>query len=55
LLEGGDDLSDRFVLLEVGPFFPPHHEVGGSGAERCQNERQSNENGLGTHARSSLK
>ena len=55
LLEGGDDLPDRLVLLGVVPLLPPHHEVGGLRAERRQNERQSNENGVGVHDRSSLK
>jgi hypothetical protein len=39
LLEGGDDLPDRLVLLGVIPLLPPHHEVGGLGAERRQDER----------------
>ena len=36
LLEGGDDLPDRRVLLGVEALLPPHHEVGGPGAERRQ-------------------
>ena len=38
LLEGGDDLPDRRVLLGVVPLLPPHHEVGGPGAERRQDD-----------------
>ena len=34
LLEGGDGLPDRLVLLGVVPLLPPHHEVGGLRAER---------------------
>jgi hypothetical protein len=34
LLEGGDDLRDRLVLLGIEPLLPPHNEVGGLGAER---------------------
>ncbi len=33
LLEGGDDLPDRRVLLRVVALLPPDHEVGGLGAE----------------------
>jgi hypothetical protein len=34
LLEGGDDLPDRLVLLVVIPLLPPHDEVGRLGAIR---------------------
>ena len=44
LLEGGDDLRDRLVLLRVEPFLPPHHEVGGLRAERRQHERRGEKN-----------
>ena len=40
LLEGGDDLPDRLVLLGVAALLPPHHEVGGPGAERRQDQRR---------------
>jgi hypothetical protein len=36
LLEGSDDLSNRLVLLDVNARLPPHHKVGGPGAERRQ-------------------
>ena len=36
LLEGGDDLPDRLVLLVVVALLPPHDEVGGTGAEGHQ-------------------
>jgi hypothetical protein len=36
LLEGGDDLSDRLVLLRIIALVPPHHEVRGPRAERRQ-------------------
>jgi hypothetical protein len=39
LLESCDDISERLVLLGIGPLLPPHHEVGGLGAERCHDER----------------
>ena len=39
LLEGGDDLPDRLVLLGVEPLLPPHHEIGGPCAERCGHEQ----------------
>jgi hypothetical protein len=38
LLEGRDGLPDRLVLLRVEPLIPPHHEVGGLRAERCQDQ-----------------
>ena len=34
LLEGGDDLPERRLLLGVEALFPPHHEVGGAGRRR---------------------
>ena len=40
LLEGGDDLLDRLVLLGVVALIPPHHEVGGLRAERRHGERR---------------
>jgi hypothetical protein len=55
LLEGGDDLPDRIVFLGVVALVPPDDEIGGVCAQRRQNERQSNENGVGVHDRSSLK
>ena len=45
LLEGGDDLPDRLVLLGVVALLPPHHEVGGPGAERRQDQRGGKNNG----------
>ena len=36
LLEGGDDLLDRRVLLLVEALVPPDDEVGGPGAGRRQ-------------------
>ena len=44
LLKGGDDLPDRLVLLVLIPFLPPHHEVGGPGAQRRGGERRSEKN-----------
>ena len=54
LLEGGDDLPYRLVLLRVEPLFPPHHEIGGAGAERRQRERRGENNDLPAHNRASL-
>ena len=45
LLEGGDDLPDRLVLLGVVALIPPHHEVGGLGAERRQEQRRGENDG----------
>ena len=45
LLEGGDDLRDRRVLLGVEPLLPPDDEVGGPGAERRQDERYGAQSG----------
>jgi hypothetical protein len=39
LLESGDDLPDRLVLLRIVALLPPHHEVGGVRAKRRQHER----------------
>jgi hypothetical protein len=52
LLEGGDDLPDRFVLLGIKPLFPPHHEVGGGCAERRHDQRRGENDGMGAHYRS---
>ena len=46
LLEGGDDLLDRLVLLGVVALVPPHHEVGGVRAERRQDEHCGENNDL---------
>jgi hypothetical protein len=40
LLEGGDDLPDRLVLLRVVALIPPHDEVGGPSAERRHHEHR---------------
>ena len=46
LLEGGDDLPERRVLLGVEALLPPHHEVGGPGAERRhEDQRGGKDNG----------
>jgi hypothetical protein len=55
LLERGNDFLERLALLRVVGFVPPDDELGGLSAERCQTERQSNENDLLAHTRSSLK
>ena len=39
LLEGGDDLSEGIVFLGVESLVPPHHEIGGPGARRRQEQR----------------
>ena len=49
LLEGGDDLPDRRVLLGVEALLPPDDEVGGPGAERRQHERNGEEDGPDPH------
>ena len=49
LLEGGDDLPDRRVLLGVESLLPPDHEVGGPGAERRQDERYGKNDGASAH------
>ena len=49
LLEGGDDLRDRLVLLGVEALLPPHHEVGGPGAERRQDDRYGENDGSSAH------
>ena len=54
LLEGGDDLPDRLVLLGVVPLLPPHHEVGGLCAERRQNQRRGKNQGSNAHDPTSL-
>ena len=46
LLEGGDDLPDRRVLLGGLSLLPPHHEVGGLCAERRHGERRRQESRL---------
>ena len=46
LLEGGDDLPDRLVLLGVVPFLPPDDEVRGPGAERRQHDAAARTNNL---------
>ena len=54
LLEGGDDLLDRLVLLGVVALLPPHDEVGGPRAERRQHERSGEKDGSNPHGRRSL-
>ena len=49
LLEGGDDLRDRLVLLGVEALLPPDHEVGGPGAERRQDDRYGKNDGASAH------
>jgi hypothetical protein len=49
LLEGGDDLPDRFVFLGIEPLLPPHDEVGGLGADRRQNDRRRDDENAAPH------
>jgi hypothetical protein len=49
LLEGRDDLCDRFVLLGLNALLPPDHEVSGAGAERRQGERRGENRGSDAH------
>jgi hypothetical protein len=49
LLEGRDDLPNRFVLPGMGPLLPPHHKVGGASVERGRGERRGENNGLSAH------
>jgi hypothetical protein len=49
LLEGGDDLLDRLVLLGVVALIPPDDEIGGMRAERRQAECCPNSHGLNAH------
>jgi hypothetical protein len=49
LLERGDDLPDRLVLLGVVAFLPPHDEIGGLRAGRRHPERQHENNDLPEH------
>jgi hypothetical protein len=55
LLEGGDGLLDRRVLLGGVALVPPHDEVGGPGAERRQDQRCSEDDGSTEHSGNSLK
>jgi hypothetical protein len=45
LLEGGDDLPDRLVLLSGVPLLPPHHEIGGLSGDRRHHERYGENDG----------
>jgi hypothetical protein len=49
LLECGDDLRDRLVLLRVEALLPPHHEIGTAGAERRHGKRRGKNDGTGAH------
>jgi hypothetical protein len=49
LLEGGDDLRDRLVLLWVKTLLSPDDQVGGLRAERRHHERRGEDNGLPAH------
>jgi hypothetical protein len=49
LLEGGDDLPDRRILLRVLSLFPPHHEVSGPGAGRRNREHGDHKRSSATH------
>jgi hypothetical protein len=40
LLEGGNDIGDRFVLLGIEALLPPDHEVGALGAKRRHREHR---------------
>jgi hypothetical protein len=40
LLEGGDDLPDRLLLLGVVALIPPDHEVGAPSTERRYDDRR---------------
>jgi hypothetical protein len=49
LLEGGDDLPNRLVLLGVEPLLPLHHEVGGLGTGRRHDDRRGKNDGSAAH------
>jgi hypothetical protein len=49
LLESGDDVPDRLVLLRVETFVPLHHEVGGLGAERRHRENRGENRNSAPH------
>ena len=45
LLEGCDDFAERLIRLGIEAPFPPHHEVGGPGAEGRDDQRGGKDNG----------
>ena len=49
LLEGGDDLPDRRILLGVEALLPQHDEVGGLCAEGRHDDRCGKNDGSGAH------
>src|SRR3954466_8968691 len=49
LLEGGDGLADRLVLLGVDALLPPDDEIGSPGAERRERERGGEEDSPDPH------
>jgi hypothetical protein len=54
LFKRGDGLPDRRVLLGVEPLLPPHHEVGGPGAEGRHGECRGENDGSASHVAASL-
>jgi hypothetical protein len=54
LLEGGDDLPDRLVLLRVVAFIPPDDEIGAPSAKRRRCEHRGENNDLLAHDMASL-
>jgi hypothetical protein len=49
LLEGGDNLPQRRVLLRVGPFLPPHDEIGRLGAKGRHREHRGENRSSAAH------
>jgi hypothetical protein len=54
LLDGGDDLPDRLVILGVVAFIPPDDEIGAPSAERRHCEHRGENNDLLAHDMASL-
>ena len=50
LLDGGDDLRERLVLLGVVRLVPPHDEIRGAHAERRHHERRGENCGFTAHS-----
>jgi hypothetical protein len=53
LLECGDGLLDRRVLLGIDSLVPPNDEVSAPGTERRQDERYGKNDGPSAHSRAS--
>jgi hypothetical protein len=49
LLERGNDLPERHILLGMEALIPPDDEVGGPGAGQRQHERGGEEDGPSQH------